>query len=698
MTTPEQNTEQNPGQKSEQKPEQKLEQKLKTARKSFRAKLVFGTLGGVLLFALVVPLAYFSHSVSFRVAPQLAANDAEVSVSAGAGLVLFNTAYLLGERATLRVESHGFISRAVAVDFQKGAKSLLIEMREAPLNGVITTEPSLAETRWHVNGVYSFTAARFEQEFQSGAVTIEVNNKFYHPEILQIDVQTGKDFAHHLNLRPVIGRLNINSDPPGALVRVDDTKKGVTPLQIADVPGGLLRLQVILDGYEKIEEEISITNSLTEIERDYRLTVKRAAVRINASPGGGILRVNGVVNDEFSRGLSRLPLAVGKKHTLRYQKPGYIPQSGEVLLKPDEQVEISFQLEKEIGEVVIRSTPPAEVAVDGRPAGTTPQTLHLQALRQKITLRRPQYRTMELFVTPTAAAPLLIDEKLQTEFAARLSEVTPFLTVAGGVKMKFFDPHAQAKNRFTMGAPVSDKIRRANEFQREVNLTKPFYVSTTEITEQQFSQYKQGPVTGKNHPVRNVSWPDAAGFANWMSARDGLQPAYRFADGQLRSFDATADGYRLPSEAEWEWLARVAGRPEIARFVWGDSTTIPANSGNFADESAKGSVPKYIPRYRDGFAGVAPVASFTPDAAGLYDMAGNVSEWVHDVYDLHPPPPGRVETNPFGGQQGDGRVVKGASFRSATLTGLRSSFRDGLLRGRDDVGFRLVRYVYGKEQ
>ena len=658
---------------------------------------MFGTLGGILLFAVVVPLAYFSHSVSFRVAPQLAANGAGVSVSDGVGLVLFNTAYILGERATLRVESHGFISRAVAVDLEKDAKPLLIEMREAPLSGVITTEPSLAETRWHVNGVYSVTAERFEQALQPGAVTIEVNNKFYYPETLQIDVQTGKDFTHHLNLRPITGRLNINSAPPGALVRVDNTKKGVTPLQIADVPGGLLRLQVILDGYEKIEEKISITNSLTEIDRNYRLKEKRAAVRINASPGGGILRVNGVVNDEFSRGLSRLPLAAGKKHTLRYQKSGYIPQSRDVLLKPDEQAEISFQLEKEIGEVVIRSTPPAEIVVDGRPAGTTPQTLHLQALRQKITLRRPQYRTMELFVTPTAAAPLLIDEKLQTEFAARLSEATLFLNAAGGVKMKFFDPRAQAKNRFTMGAPISDKIRRANEFQREVNLTKPFYVSITEITEQQFSQYKPVSVVGKNYPMRNVSWPDAVGFANWMSARDGLPPAYRFADGQLH-FDATADGYRLPSEAEWEWLARVAGRSEIARFVWGDNTTIPANSGNFADESAKGSVSKYIPRYRDGFAGVAPVASFKANAAGLYDMGGNVSEWVHDIYDLHPPPPGRVETNPFGGQHGDSRVIKGASFRSASLTGLRSSFRDGLLRGRDDVGFRLVRYIYGKEQ
>ena len=108
-------------------------------------------------------------------------------------------------------------------------------------------------------------------------------------------------------------------------------------------------------------------------------------------------------------------------------------------------------------------------------------------------------------------------------------------------------------------------------------------------------------------------------------------------------------------------------------------------------------MPQYIARYRDGFAGVAPVASFAADAAGLYDMAGNLSEWMHDRYSLQPPGPGQVERNPFGGRYGDSRVIKGANFRSASVTGLRSSFRDGLLNGRDDVGFRVARYLYGKE-
>ena len=494
-----------------------LEQKLETAKKGFRAKLMFSAFGGILLFAVVLPLAYFAHSVSFRIAPRLAANNASVSVSDGVGLVLFDAAYILGGQAALRFESPGFISQAVHLDFQKGARHLTIEMQEAPVSVVITTEPPLPQTRWRVNGVYAATAERFAQALQPGAISIEVNNEFHQPEVLKIEVQTGKDFARHLILVPVTGNLSITSDPEGAQVVIDGDNKGVTPIQISAVPGGLYRTQVILDGYENIEEDIAITNRLTEIKRNYRLKLNRTAVRINASPAGGVLSVNGVATNAASP----LSLAAGEKYTLQYEKPGYILQSQEVLPqsnehKSNEQTEISFQLQKEIGEVVIRSTPSADILINGKAMGATPQTLRLQALPQKITLARSGYRTVELVVTPSAAAPLLIDEELKTELAARLSQATPFVTAAADIKMKFFNPRiqsgTQSTGRFTMGAPNNEKFRRANEFQRQVNLTKPFYVSITEITEQQFANYKPIQVAGKKHPVRNVSWPDAAGF------------------------------------------------------------------------------------------------------------------------------------------------------------------------------------------
>ena len=83
------------------------------------------------------------------------------------------------------------------------------------------------------------------------------------------------------------------------------------------------------------------------------------------------------------------------------------------------------------------------------------------------------------------------------------------------------------------------------------------------------------------------------------------------------------------------------------------------------------------------------------EPSGLYDLAGNVSEWVHDVYSIVPPQPNSTLKNPLGEQRGASYVVKGANFRSGTLTGLRPAFREGLSTGRDDVGFRIGRYLYG---
>ncbi len=679
-----------------------FEQKLKTARRNFRTRFLIVGLGGIGLIAVILPLAYFAQIaqvVAFRIAPQPAADHAEVSVSEGVGVVISDNAYLLGERATLQFAAPGFVTQAVEVDAAQDVGLLEVVLQAAAVQVAITTTPSLPQTRWYVNGAFVAAAEQFSGEMQPQSeaepdmVSITADHEFYQPKTLQVELQVGEDFARQLELTPVDGSIRVQSAPVGASVEFDGEIRGITPLTLGAVAGGLHRLQVALPGHETIEEEIAITNKLPDVARDYRLKLQRSTARVSVFPAGGILSVNGVPVSATAP----LSLDAGTSHVVRYEKAGYLSQSREVRvpLGDSTPVEITFRLQAEIGEVVIRAEPPAELFINDQLRGTTPQTAKLQALPHKITLKRSGYRTLERMVTPNSASRILIDETLQTEFAARLAEAAPTITAAAGVAMKLFDPRAHANMPFTLGAPATDRFRRADEFQRTVKLTRPFYVSTREITEAQFARYKPIQVSGKGYPVRGVSWLEAAGFANWMSVQDGLRPAYRIVDGRLRDFDADADGYRLPSEAEWEWLARAAGRAEVVRFVWGNQTTIPANSGNFADESAKGSVPAYIPRYKDGFAGVAPVASFTPDAAGLYDMAGNVSEWVHDRYDLRRPVAGQVEIDPFGGGGGDGsRVVKGANFRSASITALRASFREGLGKQRDDVGFRVVRYLY----
>jgi formylglycine-generating enzyme required for sulfatase activity len=105
----------------------------------------------------------------------------------------------------------------------------------------------------------------------------------------------------------------------------------------------------------------------------------------------------------------------------------------------------------------------------------------------------------------------------------------------------------------------------------------------------------------------------------------------------------------------------------------------------------------YVPNYNDSYVNVAPVGSFNRELSGLYDMAGNVSEWVHDVYLVMPPMTNTTVLNPMGEQRGQSHVIKGGNFRSGSITMLRPAFREGLTTGRDDVGFRIGRYLYGRK-
>lgn len=163
----------------------------------------------------------------------------------------------------------------------------------------------------------------------------------------------------------------------------------------------------------------------------------------------------------------------------------------------------------------------------------------------------------------------------------------------------------------------------------------------------------------------------------------------------MTGFDRHTDGYRLLSEGEWEWLARKSGKKKQTLFTWGNDRVIPPKTANVADESARGQVRFFVPNYTDGYAGIAPVGSFTREPSGLYDMAGNTSEWVHDFYSILQPKEDTMVRNPLGEQRGHSHVVKGANWRSGTITTLRPAFREGLTEGRDDLGFRIGRYLYG---
>ncbi|WP_456085414.1 SUMF1/EgtB/PvdO family nonheme iron enzyme [Magnetovibrio blakemorei] len=353
---------------------------------------------------------------------------------------------------------------------------------------------------------------------------------------------------------------------------------------------------------------------------------------------------------------------------------------------------VSIELQREVGSVEVTSQPIVDVKVNGQVAGKTPLTLKLPAVAQTIELSKPGYRTISKTVTPSAQKTVSVKVQLQTELTARLAAAPPQYTNSAGIRLKLFHP-----TDFNMGAPRSELGQRANEFQRTIKLTKPFYASLHEITKEQYARFKaNGSSAGAdNFPVTSVSWSDAAAYCNWLSAKEHLQPVYVLHSDILAGVNKSADGYRLLTEAEWEWLARRAGRKTQTIFPWGDKSVVPPMSGNISDESARGHADFYVPKYNDGHAEMAPVGSFPAEPSGLFDLAGNAGEWVHDYYSLEPPNAGEVDVDPLGPDYGDAHVVKGSSWRSGTRTELRGAYRDGLNGTRDDIGFRIGRYVYG---
>ncbi len=158
----------------------------------------------------------------------------------------------------------------------------------------------------------------------------------------------------------------------------------------------------------------------------------------------------------------------------------------------------------------------------------------------------------------------------------------------------------------------------------------PYALGATPITQARYAQVTgQSPSTarGDDLPVECVSWLDAVRFCNALSERAGLTPPYTATpDRDVLSWDVTADAFRLPTEAEWEYAAR--GGLDRKEYVWGDEQTPHKKQlanvwqGQFPQENTK----------EDGFVGTAPIASFPANGYGLYDMAGNVWEWCADWY------------------------------------------------------------------
>jgi formylglycine-generating enzyme required for sulfatase activity len=663
-----------------------FDQQLHAAKKKQRL-LYFGVFALLLIgAAIILSIIMVSRGTRVEIKPDDAATQSSVHLNTGIAVIIGETLYSISKNPVIAVSAEGFQSKMQVLNNNDFGKVMTITLVPLPAKIELSTNITDDKTSWLIDGETLAITDIFEYELAAGDYELTVSHPHHNEEIVTLSLARGEVFKKLIEVDPIDGMMSINTTPVGASVSVDTVDMGLTPLSLP-VQGGHHNVTIAHGNYETINDNIEIRRTRPEVNRGYALVLKKARVGVILNPDGGKLTLDGIA----VKGTDNVSVEAGIKHRLTYAKQGYFTESKTFNITANEILQLAFELTEEMGTVDIESTPVAEIELNGKLVGTSPLQLSLRAVPQKVTLSRQGHRSITKTVIPSAASSKKINVNLIPEQVARLNEAPGQYTSKAGGSLKLFTPN----DTFTMGAERSEPGQRANEFIKTVKLSRAFYAGVHEVTNAEYRQYDRNRQGDPKKPVTSVSWMDVAGFCNWLSQLEGLTPVYHINNDQLQGMDANADGYRLLTEAEWEWLARKSGKSEQTIFVWGNERVIPKNTANVADESAQGRVKLIVSKYNDGYPEMAPVGHFSQEKSGLYDQGGNVSEWTHDSYSIVLPESGKVLQDPLDSAMGSTHVVKGANWRSGSITELRSSFKEGLDGSRDDLGFRIGRYVYG---
>ena len=536
-------------------------------------------------------------------------------------------------------------TKTYIMDLRTDTKLKIVEEKIEPEFVKLKISPEDKGVEVWIDGIKKgFTPLNSSLQLIPGKHKIKLIKNLYYNLETNINVVFNGDNSFNFTLKPKFGKLNINSngDFNDAVVYLDEEEKGKTPLNSVLVISGNHRLVIKKDLYADYNESFEMTDGgIKEIElTGLNMKPIYATINLRTNPSNATIYIN--KNNVSNKGeLKNYKVNIGN-YFIEAKLKNYKDFQKNIILKEQENFTETIQLEPQVGELNIETTPEdCEIYLNGvKQNRLTPAVLrNIQVGSYQLELKKEGFtsikKQIDITEGETNKLPVYILEK---------NIVLPkieMVFVQGGT--------------FTMGC-TDEQGNDCDSHEKPTHqvTVSDYYIGKYEVTQGFWKKVmgnnpSQFINCGDDCPVESVSWNDCQEFISKLNQLTGKR-------------------FRLPTEAEWEYAARggskasyqtkYAGSNALGEVAWYDQNSDVNYSGGY--------------EYKGRKLGTHTVGTKKPNALGIYDMTGNVWEWCNDWYGDYSS--GGV-MNPKGASTGYSRVIRGGGWRSYGDNS-RVSYRD----------------------